>query len=102
MVPLKGCDAQQVFCSKIGLAPYIEVALYHKKAKALMVTDAVVYIPEDPPEASPALLHLANFSSIHGLRDCDWHHPFASIQGDNILYDLLICGTNYLFIKHEG
>ena len=43
----------QVFCSKIGLAPYIEVALYHKKAKALMVTDAVVYIPEDPPEVSP-------------------------------------------------
>lgn len=42
----------QVFCSKIGLAPYIEVAMYHKKAKALMVTDAVVYIPEDPPEAS--------------------------------------------------
>ena len=41
-----------MFCSKIGLAPYIEVALYHKKAKALMVTDAVVYIPEDPPEAS--------------------------------------------------
>ena len=46
------CYATQVFCSKIGLAPYIEVALYHKKAKALMVTDAVVYIPEDPPEAS--------------------------------------------------
>ena len=41
----------QVFGSKIGLAPYIEVAFYHKKAKALMVTDAVVYIPEDPPEA---------------------------------------------------
>lgn len=46
----------QVFCSKIGLAPYIEVAMYHKKAKALMVTDAVVYIPEDPPEASSFLL----------------------------------------------
>ena len=46
------CCATQVFCSKIGLAPYIEVAMYHKKAKALMVTDAVVYIPEDPPEAS--------------------------------------------------
>lgn len=45
------CYAMQVFCSKIGLAPYIEVALHHKKAKVLMVTDAVVCIPEDPPEA---------------------------------------------------
>lgn len=40
----------KVFSSKIGLAPYCEVAFYHKKAKLLMVTDAVVYIPEDPPE----------------------------------------------------
>ena len=51
--------ATQVFCSKIGLAPYIEVALCHKKAKALMVTDAVVYIPDNPPEANSntAVLH---------------------------------------------
>ncbi|KAL3159305.1 hypothetical protein ABBQ32_011259 [Trebouxia sp. C0010 RCD-2024] len=42
--------SHKVFCSKIGLAPYIEVALHHRKAKVLMVTDAVVYIPEDPPE----------------------------------------------------
>ena len=47
----------QVFCSKIGLAPYIEVALYHKKAKTLMVTDAVVYIPEDPPEVTCVVFH---------------------------------------------
>lgn len=40
----------KVFSSKIGLAPYCEVAFYHKKAKLLMVTDAVVYIPQDPPE----------------------------------------------------
>jgi len=45
----------QVFSSKIGLAPYCEVAFYHKKAKLLMVTDAVVYIPEDPPEVAPYL-----------------------------------------------
>ncbi len=45
----------QVFSSKIGLAPYCEVAFYHKKAKLLMVTDAVVYIPEDPPEVVSCL-----------------------------------------------
>ena len=45
----------QVFSSKIGLAPYCEVAFYHKKAKLLMVTDAVVYIPEDPPEVAACL-----------------------------------------------
>lgn len=53
VTPVMLCYAMQVFCSKIGLAPYIEVALHHRKAKVLMVTDAVVYIPQDPPEASP-------------------------------------------------
>ncbi len=46
----------QVFSSKIGLAPYCEVAFYHKKAKLLMVTDAVVFIPEDPPEVAACLV----------------------------------------------
>lgn len=36
--------------SSIGAAPYCELALFHKQAKVLIVTDAVVYIPEDPPE----------------------------------------------------
>lgn len=40
----------QVLSSSIGAAPYCELALFHKKAKVLIVTDAVVYIPEDPPE----------------------------------------------------
>ena len=42
--------AVQVLSAKIGLAPYIEVAFYHKAAKVLLVTDAVIFIPEDPPE----------------------------------------------------
>lgn len=57
-MPCLLCYAMQVFCSKIGLAPYIEVALHHRKAKVLMVTDAVVYIPEDPPEARHSHSHL--------------------------------------------
>lgn len=40
----------KVLSAKIGLAPYIEVAFYHKAAKVLLVTDAVIFIPEDPPE----------------------------------------------------
>ena len=41
--------------SSIGAAPYCELALLHKKAKVLIVTDAVVYIPEDPPEVGTRL-----------------------------------------------
>ncbi len=51
----------QVFSSKIGLAPYCEVAFYHKRAKVLIVTDAVVYIPEDPPE-----VHMMSSSVLQG------------------------------------
>lgn len=75
----------QVFCSKIGLAPYIEVALYHKKAKALMVTDAVVYIPEDPPEASPYTLlscmpMCQTTNAGYQMRFC----TLLSFQGDHV------------------
>lgn len=77
-------DAEQVFCSKIGLAPYIEVALFHKKAKALMVTDAVVYIPEDPPEATPTLFCLVTFTFIYALLDCGSHHTFCNHEGQRL------------------
>ena len=72
------CHATQVFCSKIGLAPYIEVALYHKKAKALMVTDAVVYIPDEPPEASLyALLSCMPMSGHNAGHEQESVHSFA-------------------------
>ncbi|KAK9836203.1 hypothetical protein WJX81_008501 [Elliptochloris bilobata] len=38
------------FSESIGIAPYSEGAFYHKASKTLMVTDAVVYLPEKPPE----------------------------------------------------
>ncbi|PNW73530.1 hypothetical protein CHLRE_13g562750v5 [Chlamydomonas reinhardtii] len=40
---------------------FTEVAFFHKKTRTLLVTDAVVYVPEDPPEVIPvpALLDLA-------------------------------------------
>ncbi|KXZ51187.1 hypothetical protein GPECTOR_13g674 [Gonium pectorale] len=48
----------------IGVGNYVrfsEVAFFHKKTRTLLVTDAVVYIPEDPPECIPvdALLEIA-------------------------------------------
>ncbi|GIM12716.1 hypothetical protein Vretimale_15892, partial [Volvox reticuliferus] len=48
----------------IGVGSYVrfsEVAFFHKRSRTLLVTDAVVYIPDDPPEVIPvdALLETA-------------------------------------------
>ncbi|EFJ41123.1 hypothetical protein VOLCADRAFT_107814 [Volvox carteri f. nagariensis] len=48
----------------IGVGSYVrfsEVAFFHKKSRTLLVTDAVVFVPEDPPEVIPedALLEIA-------------------------------------------
>ena len=34
----------------LGLGPFAETACYHRKSRTLMVTDAVVSIPAEPPE----------------------------------------------------
>ncbi|MDX2242875.1 MAG: DUF4336 domain-containing protein [Leptolyngbyaceae cyanobacterium bins.302] len=34
----------------LGLGKFTEVALYHQRSRTLLVTDAVVSIPEEPPE----------------------------------------------------
>lgn len=33
-----------------GIGPYVEVAFYHKRSQTLMVTDAVIFVPRQPPE----------------------------------------------------
>ena len=33
-----------------GIGPYVEVAFFYKKSKTLLVTDAVIYVPDKPPE----------------------------------------------------
>lgn len=33
-----------------GIGPYVEVAFYHKLTRTLLVTDAVIYVPRQPPE----------------------------------------------------
>nr|XP_043632065.1 uncharacterized protein LOC122603430 isoform X2 [Erigeron canadensis] len=42
---------QKVLSSpEVGIGPYVEVAFYHKSSKTLLVTDAVIYVPKQPPE----------------------------------------------------
>lgn len=41
---------QKVLVSSVGIGPYIEVAFFHKKTRSLIVTDAVVSVPERPSE----------------------------------------------------
>ncbi|XP_073057073.1 uncharacterized protein [Primulina eburnea] len=35
---------------EVGIGPYVEVAFYHKRTRTLLVTDAVIYVPRQPPE----------------------------------------------------
>lgn len=42
-----------MFKSSVGIGPYIEVAFFHKRTRSLLVTDAVVSVPEQPPEVRP-------------------------------------------------
>ncbi|KAI7741413.1 hypothetical protein M8C21_000873 [Ambrosia artemisiifolia] len=42
---------QKVLSSpEVGIGPYVEVAFYHKRSKTLLVTDAVIFVPMQPPE----------------------------------------------------
>uniref|UniRef100_R7W5K2 DUF4336 domain-containing protein n=1 Tax=Aegilops tauschii TaxID=37682 RepID=R7W5K2_AEGTA len=33
-----------------GIGPYVEVAFYHKPSRTLLVTDAVIFVPRQPPD----------------------------------------------------
>lgn len=33
-----------------GIGPYVEAAFYHKPSRTLLVTDAVIFVPRQPPE----------------------------------------------------
>jgi hypothetical protein len=41
---------QKVLISSVGIGPYIEVAFFLKKSRTLLVTDAVISVPEKPSE----------------------------------------------------
>lgn len=46
------CSTESNFTCEFlsGIGPFVEVAFFHKKSKTLLVTDAVIYVPEKPPE----------------------------------------------------
>ncbi|KAG6554714.1 hypothetical protein Mapa_003733 [Marchantia paleacea] len=48
-------------CPEVGIGPYVEVAFYHKASRSLLVTDAVIYVPDKPPSvvSKEALLDAA-------------------------------------------
>uniref|UniRef100_A0A1D2ABJ0 Uncharacterized protein n=1 Tax=Auxenochlorella protothecoides TaxID=3075 RepID=A0A1D2ABJ0_AUXPR len=48
-VPWAGEIQQKVLQASLGAAPYVEVSFFHKPTRTLLVTDAVVSIPAQPP-----------------------------------------------------
>ncbi|KAF6171736.1 hypothetical protein GIB67_007257 [Kingdonia uniflora] len=42
---------QKVLSSpEVGIGPYVEVAFYHKRSRTLLITDAVIFVPKQPPQ----------------------------------------------------
>lgn len=35
---------------EVGIGPYVEVAFYHKRSRTMLVTDAVIFVPRQPPD----------------------------------------------------
>lgn len=54
-------DLKVLSSPEVGIGPYVEVAFYHRASRTLLVTDAVIYVPEKPPEvvSKAALLEAA-------------------------------------------
>jgi hypothetical protein len=50
---------------KLGLGPFVEVALYRRDTPTLLLTDALVAVPEDPP----AVLQLDPYPLLFHARD---------------------------------
>jgi hypothetical protein len=56
---------QKVLVSSVGIGPYIEVAFFHRASRTLLVTDAVVSVPEEPvDQVAPADLLSAAASNF--------------------------------------
>ncbi len=60
---------------KLGLGPFAEVAFFHRRSRTLLVTDAVVSIPEKPPaivqlDPFPLLFH-AKESAFDKIEDTE-------------------------------
>jgi hypothetical protein len=49
----------KVFKSSVGIGPYIEVAFFHRRTRTLLVTDAVVSVPETPSEVRHGCRYVA-------------------------------------------
>ncbi|MEW5300581.1 MAG: hypothetical protein WDW36_003500 [Sanguina aurantia] len=63
-VPWAGEIDQKLFLPpSIGVGDYVrftETAFFHRRSRSLIVTDAVVFVPEDPPEVIPLPALLEN------------------------------------------
>eukprot|EP00951_Prasinocladus_malaysianus_P018684 scaffold149803_cov39-Prasinocladus_malaysianus.AAC.1 len=63
------CVMPQVLLCDAGVGPFVEVDFFHKPSRTLLVTDAVICVPERPPEVvdvfnPKALLESANDQSL--------------------------------------
>ena len=44
------CISDAHFCGHAGIGPFSEVAFFHRPSRTLLVTDAVISVPERAPE----------------------------------------------------
>ncbi|GAQ89897.1 hypothetical protein KFL_005740080 [Klebsormidium nitens] len=73
-----------------GIGPYVELAFFHKASKSLLVTDAVIRVPDTPPEVirKEALLDSARNGVVVSLRSGGKPIPdFKLFPGSNRIDD---------------
>lgn len=60
-----------------GIGPYVEVAFFHKPTRTLLTTDAVIFVPQRPPEVCPAqdfFFVILSFVIACSAPQASWQH----------------------------
>ena len=48
--PQKGDNKRSNGVWHAGIGPYVEMAFFHKRTRTLLTTDAVIFVPQQPPQ----------------------------------------------------
>ena len=81
-------------CGHAGIGPFSEVAFFHRPSRTLLVTDAVIFVPERPPEVvrEASLLEAGGPlpASVRALSGGDAESPTEEVIAEGAEQQLLL------------